>query len=168
MESASPVPPETVPVLSPKGASGYSLVRNTPDPRNLPLGRRSSQTNDVRHDLALRPEASERSPSLRLLPTTTFFMPGRENNSEPCIAAHHQVVRLCSALEREHLVIARMPASALKCLLRPNTPGSTIAGLIHRTTTGKMSAERPGYQTVMPLLEQRDTAFPTLDATARW
>ncbi len=59
-------------------------------------------------------------------------MPGRENNSEPCIAAHHQVVRLCGALEREHLVIDRMPVRALKCLLRPNTLGSMIAGLIHR------------------------------------
>ena len=58
-------------------------------------------------------------------------MPGRENNSEPCIAAHHQVVRFCGALEREHLVIDRMPVRALKCLLRHNTIGSTIAGLIH-------------------------------------
>jgi hypothetical protein len=29
-------------------------------------------------------------------------------------------------------VIDRMPVSALKCLLRPKTLGSTIAGLIHR------------------------------------
>jgi len=30
-----------------KGSSGYGLVQNTANPRNLPLGRRSSQTNEA-------------------------------------------------------------------------------------------------------------------------
>ncbi len=30
-----------------QGSSGYGLVRNTANPRNLPLGRRSSQTNEA-------------------------------------------------------------------------------------------------------------------------
>src|SRR5438309_7001635 len=60
-----------------------------------------------------------------------FFMPGRENNSEPCMPL---IIRSYASAARSSgntRLIDRTPASALKCLLRPNTLGSTIAGLIH-------------------------------------
>src|SRR2546422_685098 len=77
-------------------------------------------------------------------------MAGCENNSEPRLTAHHQVVRFCGALKREHLVHrphARENAEGECTLPIDRCPATVRSTLSHSRLAGNSDRARPATGT---------------------